>query len=514
MEDYARIRHAHYNEGKTIRQIAREMHCGRKTVRQALEGARPPGYQLSKARPAPALDIWKEQIDALLAESATMPRKQRYTAHRIFTVIQAAGFGGGESTVRAYVRQKRPNLGHKPQRFLPLAFDRGEAAEMDWGEADVEMQGARITVQYFAIRLCYSRRKFVCAYPTQRQESFFDGHVRAFAFFGGVPRMSIYDNLKVAVQKILTGKTRKEQEAFVLFRSHYLFESRFCTPGEGHEKGGVESDIGFARRNFFSPLIRCESFEDLNTQLLVMCHKEDLRTVSGQPEPIYRMWQQEQPHLRPLPSEPFVCCVTIEVVTTPYSQVTYDTNRYSVPADDAARTLTVQAYPFKIRVLDPVTQRVIASHVRSYGHKEDICDPLHYLSLLERRPGAFQHARPMRQWRANWPAIYDKLLVFLTESLPDGRGVPELIRILGLHRIHPAHQIEQAVRDALAHSCAHFDGVKLCLHRIQNPDRRQTELDLTQQPGLAHLDEMGRQGVNLAQYDQLTQTNRGEMALC
>jgi transposase len=160
-------------------------------------------------------------------------------------LIRAEGFGGGESTVRAYVRQRRPNPVRKAERFLPLAFDPGEAAEADWGEAEVEMVDQVVIVQYFALRLCYSRRMLVCAYPTQKQESFFDAHVRAFAFFGGVPKTIAYDNLKTAVYQVLAGRSRAEQQTFTLFRSHYLFESRYCTPGAGNEKGGVESGIGF-----------------------------------------------------------------------------------------------------------------------------------------------------------------------------------------------------------------------------------------------------------------------------
>ncbi len=366
------------------------------------------------------------------------------------------------------------------------------------------MAGERVTVQFLTIRLCYSRRKFVCAYPTQKQESFFDGHARAFAHFGGVPQRVIYDNLKTAVYKVLAGKSRQEQQAFILFRSHHLFEARFCTPGEGHEKGGVESDIGFVRRNFFAPVLHCEGFDDLNQQLVALCLKDDLRTVAGQPAPIFELWQHEQPHLRPLPATAYPCCVTTEVVTTPYSQVTYATNRYSIPAEDAARVVTVRAYPFTVEVINPSTQRVIASHPRSYNHKQDICNPVHYLALLEQRPGAFEHARPIRQWRAQWPAAYNILLERLIEALPDGRGVRDFVRILGLHRTHPAREIERAVEDALAHGCAHLDGVVLCLHRIQHPDQPVAALDLTAQPNLAHLSELGCQPLNLAQYDALT----------
>ncbi|MFQ6101921.1 MAG: hypothetical protein ACE5OS_11910 [Anaerolineae bacterium] len=92
------------------------------------------------------------------------------------------------------------------------------------------------------MRPCYSRKLFVRAFPTQKQEAFLEGHVMAFHHFQGVPQRIGYDSLKAAVLRILEGRNRQEQQRFIVFRSHYLFESRFCTPGQGHEKGRVESD--------------------------------------------------------------------------------------------------------------------------------------------------------------------------------------------------------------------------------------------------------------------------------
>lgn len=503
MEDYARIRHAFHVEGKPIREIARELGCSRYTVRKAIVTAQPPGYRLTAARPAPALGSWKARIDALLVESATMPRKQRFTAHRIYDLIRGEGYAGGESTVRAYVGQRRPNPARPPERFVPLVFDPGEAAEADWGEAEVELAGELVIVQYFAVRLCYSRRIFVRAYPTQKQESFLDAHVGAFAFFGGVPRAIIYDNLKTAVRVVLTGRSRVEQQKFTVFRSHYLFEGRYCTPGQGHEKGGIEGGIGFVRRNFFTPRLRAASFDDLNQQLLTLCEADDQRTVDGQPEPIRRMWEEERACLLPLPDREHPCCVTTSAVVTPYSQITFETNRYSVPADTLARVLMIRAFAFKIEALDPGTQRVVATHPRCYGRNQDICLPLHYLPLLEQRPGAFEHARPIRQWQAHWPAVYDTLKDRLVEAFPEGRGIREFVRVLSLHRDHPAGQVAQAVDEALAHGCVHFDGVSLCLRQLQRPEAPPADLDLSAQPALTHLAELGRQPVNLAQYDQL-----------
>jgi len=400
--DRERIRRAYFVEHKSIRQIAKELGHSRKTVRKALESAEAGQYTLSKARPAPTLGKYKELIDRLLVENETMPRKQRYTAHKIFEQVQAAGYTGSESGVRGYIAQRRREK-RSPQVFIPLEFDPGMDAQVDWGEAVADIAGKRVTVQVFVMRLNYSRRVFVMAFPAQRQEAFFEGHVRAFRHFGGVPHRLTYDNLKAAVQQVLEGHTRLEQQNFVVFRSHYLFDSHFCTPGQGPEKGGVESEIGFARRNFMVPIPSVASFDELNAQLLAACLADDWRRVDGQAVTIGQAWEVERGHLLPLPVRDFDCCLTKPVSLTPYSQVEFETNRYSVPADHVYQKLVIKAYPFRVKILHG--NDVIAEHPRCYGHHQDVFDPLHYLPLLEQRPGAFEYAKPIRRWRQQWPPV-------------------------------------------------------------------------------------------------------------
>lgn len=268
VEKREEIRRAYFVEQKSIRGIAEELRCCRRTVRKALESAEPETYSLSKPRPAPVLGAYKERIRELLDESEKLPRKQRYTSRRIFEMIQGEGYEGSESTVRGYVSAQR-KLKRKAKVYMPLEFDPGMDAQVDWGEGVAIMDDEKTKVQLFTMRLSYSRKPFMMAFPTQRQEAFFAGHVAAFHHFGGVPQRISYDNLKTAVQRILEGRNRQEQTAFVSFRSHYLFESRFCTPGQGHEKGGVEHMVGYGRRNFMVPLPDVASFEALNALLLV-----------------------------------------------------------------------------------------------------------------------------------------------------------------------------------------------------------------------------------------------------
>lgn len=482
VEDREKIRRAYFVENKGLRQIARELRVARKTVRKAIESAEAETYTLNQPRPAPVLGPYKQRIDELLAENERLPKKQRYTSHKIFEEVVKAGYQGAESTVRGYIGQRQKEK-KRPKVYLPLEFDPGADAQADWGEAVAEIAGALVTVQVFFMRLCYSRRLFLMAFPAQKQEAFFEGHVQAFHFFQGVPHRIAYDNLKVAVQKVLEGHTRQEQQAFIAFRSYYLFESHFCMPGQGHEKGGVEHGVGFGRRNFMVPIPKVASFAELNGLLLAECLQGDARQVEGQPVTIGEAWELERSALRPLPSRDYQCCVTRPVSLTPYSQVEFESNRYSVPTDKAQPHLALKAYPFRIDILSK--DAIIASHARCYGKNQDIFDPLHYLPLLEQRPGAFQHAKPMRRWRETWPPAYERLLARLQTEQTDSRGVREFVRILRLHEQYPASLVEQAVARALEYGCIHADGVALCLRQIQQPETALAALDLAAHPRLA-----------------------------
>jgi Mu transposase-like protein len=243
---------------------------------------------------------------------------------------------------------------------------------------------------------------------------------------------------------------------------------------------------------------RAASFEELNQHVLEQCLRDDVRVVDRQAMSIGQAWKSEQPFLRPLPKRPFDCCVTRQVHLNGYSQVTYETNRYSVPVEQARSELVLKAYPFHVEILS--NQGVLARHERCFEQKQDVFDPLHYLVLLEQRPGAFDYAKPLRQWRQDWPACYHLLLRRLREQWPEGRGVKEFVQVLRLHQQYPARLIEQAVEQAITYGCAHFDGVKHCLEHLGEQADRAPLLDLTDKP---HLALVGNQPLDLGRYDQL-----------
>ena len=480
-----------------MRQIAREQRHGYVAIRKALASAEHELYTLTEPKPAPTLGPYKNKVNALLAEEAKLPRKQRYTTHKIYELMQAEGYGGSESNLRRYIGKQRREL-RQPAVFIPLSYEPGRDAQVDWGEAEAIMDGVQETVQLFVMRLCYSRRIFVMAFPRQKQEAFFTGHAEAFRFFDGIPETITYDNLKAAVKKVLQGRSRQEQERFITFRSHYLFASRFCNTGQGHEKGGVEHGVKYARQNYLVPLPHVRDYAELNAWLREKCLADDVRQVDRQPQPIGVMWAEEQSLLRPLPATDFPSYSSREVTMNRYGQVVFETNRYSVPAHKAQKQLTLRAYPFRIEILNGL--EVIAAHQRCYGRQEDILNPLHYLPLLAQRPGAFEHAQPLRQWRESWPPLYDELLRQLKGQQSELKAVREFVQILQLHNEFEADLVQTAITEAVSEGIPHLSGVLFCLNRLLDPTPEPKSLGRLPQP---HLEHVGQAAPSMVQYDRL-----------
>jgi transposase len=475
VEQKEQIRRAFYLEGKSIRQIQRETGYHRQTIRKALQDGEVPHYQLKHARSSPVLGPVKPIIDQWLEEDQTRPRKQRHTAKRIFERLTTEyGFQGAESTVRRYVGQRRKKM--RAQVFVPLDYAPGQIGQVDFGQAQVVLGGEERTAHLFCLRLGYSKQSFVTALPTQAQEAFFEGHVRAFDFLGGVPRVLVYDNLKAAVKRVLQGKGREEQAAFVAFRSHYLFESAFCTPRQGHEKGLVEGLVGYARRNWLVPVPEFTNWDALNAHLWSKCRAEGERRLRGMESTIGEALTEEQAQFLPLPSYPYRCCIKRPARANGFGLVTFQTNRYSVPSDHAHEALWLRAYVDRVEISNG--RRTLAAHARCYQREQDILNPLHYLPLLEQRPGAWEQAKPIQQWQETWPPVYDLYLAALRERLPTvSQATREFVRILRLHEDYSETVIAKALQQALEGHCYSADAVKQLVLCLAEPARATTPLE-------------------------------------
>lgn len=506
VEDKEQIRRAYYIEHKSIRQIHRETGCHRRTIRNALSDGLVPQYSLRESRPEPVLSPVKGIIDQWLKEDEKQPLKQRHTAKRIHERLKAEyGFLGAESTIRRYIGQVRREL--HSDVFIPLSYAPGQIAQVDFGEACAIIGGKQTRAQLFCMKLGYSKQPIAVAMPNQSQESFFEGHVRAFTFLGGVPKQIVYDNLKAAVKKVLQGRAREEQSTFVAFRSHYLFESRFCTPSQAHEKGLVEGLVGYARRNWMVPIPEYDTYDDLNAYLWEKCKAEGAKRLRGMEMTIGEALAIEQSHLLPLPSEPFPCCTLHPVSANGFGLVTFQTNRYSVPVSRTHEAKWLRAFSGRVEITNG--SQTLAAHPRCYERDQDILNPLHYLPLLEQRPGAFEQAKPIVQWQQSWPEVYNCYLAALREHLPGSQATREFIRVLRLHEEYPEAVIVQVMEESLMCHCYDADGFKQLVLRLTEPGRPSAlpdeEIASCLSVGPVHWPE-------LSEFDQLLSERHGDQS--
>jgi hypothetical protein len=311
-----------------------------------------------------------------------------------------------------------------------------------------------------------------------------------------VPRQIWYDNLSQAVRPRLLGQRPQEREIFVAFRSHHLFESRFCTPGEAHEKGLVEGLVGYTRRNFLVPLPEVGSFQELNDLLRERCLAEASRRLRGERHTIGELWEQERPYLLPSPAQPFPCCRTIPVETNRLSLVTFQTNRYSVPVECADHSLFLHAFVDRVEITDG--GKVVATHPRCYEREQDILNPFHYLPLLRKRPGALDHAKPLKTWPH--PPVLDQYLAALREQLPHRTATLEFLKVLELCRQHSLTEVAQGVGQAMSARSLGADTVAYFIRANTKVTPAMTPEALTTAPPCPPV-----QDRNLRQYDLLLQ---------
>ena len=425
------IRKMYLREGRSIREISRTLGVSRQSVREAVHGDVKRSYTMSRPRSCPAMDPCRDVILACLENDREAPPNQRHTARHVFDRLQEeCGFEGAESTVRRYLAR----LGNlRPEVFIPLASDPGEVAEVDWGAIWARTKGERRKVHLFVARLRYSGVCFAKTYPFEKLEAFFDVHAQAFQWFGGVVRGARYDNFKTAVLKILLGPMREENPGFSALRAHYLFDSNFCAPGKGNEKGAVENGVGYVRRNALVPLPSVDTIAELNARLLAWCDKDRDKRVER--------WTAEHASLMPLPRDDFKCSVTHLLKVNKLSLVHFERNRYSVPTEYAHTTVRLEAFVDRVEILHK--EQPIAVHPRGLGRNHDEFCLGHYLDEIQRKKRSVMHASVVR----NLSGPHSGFLRRLNEQGPT--EYRKFAEILLLHRQFPSSVLEEALIGAM-----------------------------------------------------------------
>jgi transposase len=492
MDQWADIRRRVLIDGESKRSVQRRYKIHWKTLQKILNQPEPPGYRQSRPRAKKKLGPFLPVIEEILRRDQQAPPKQRHTAKRIFERLrQEHGYAGGLTVVKEAVHAWRQR---HAEAFVPLAHPPGEA-QVDFGHAEVTLGGVPTPVALFVMTLPYSDALFCCAFPRECTEAFLEGHRRAFDFFGGVPRRISYDNSKIAIAKITGSRTREVTREFQRLRSHFLFVAHFCLVRRANEKGHVENLVGYARRNFLVPVPAVPTFEALNADLLARCQEDLRRRVRGKPTGKADLLADEAAALLPLPGQAFEARRVEVAKATSLSLVRFDGNDYSVPTDHAHQAVTVVGGIDEVRLV--VGGLVVARHRRCWGKEQTCFDPVHYLALLERKPGALDFARPLEGWQL--PDCFGVLRRRLEGEL-QGQGTREFIKVLRLLEGAAVPQLAEAIEQALAIGATGADAVRLILEH-----RREQPAGLFRLDGHLHLKAVRVQAPDLTAYRALAQ---------
>ncbi|RPJ57759.1 MAG: IS21 family transposase [Acidobacteria bacterium] len=396
------IRHKVLIEGRSQRAVAKELGLSRLTVRKYVEQAAP--VRVEKApRARPVWAAVQERLEELLKTApAWTDKKQQLTATRLHALLIDEGKKVGVTLVKEAVAEWRRQ---RREVYVPLVYRPGELAEIDFFEVLIDEAGVRRKAWMFLCRLMYSGRDFAWLYHRQDQVSFLDGHVRAFAHFGGVPARIAYDNLRAAVRRILVGAERALSLRFAALAAHYLYEPCFCRPATGHDKGGVEARGKSVRWQHLVPIPTGPDLATINATLLARLDGHLHRRRAETAETIAERWEVEAPALRPL-APPFDAAATEILGASRRALVRVAGATYSVPEEWAGLDVTVKVGAETIEILGP-GGRVIPHPRRRFGERS--IDYRHYLRTLSRKPQAVRQVLPdlLRDLGAPFPVVWD-----------------------------------------------------------------------------------------------------------
>lgn len=466
MGTLSKLRRLVRRDGLSVREAARRLGIARNTASKwlAQQEMAEPRYPKRVHMPS-ILDPYKEQLATWLKADAHRSRRERRGTKALFEALRALGYSGSRGPVYEFSKRWRQAQDSAPRHagFVPLSFELGEAFQFDWSCEYAFVGGLRRRLEVAHTKLAASRAFVLVAYYTQTHEMLFDAHARAFLLLGGVPRRGIYDNMRTAVDRVGAGKQRSVNARFEAMTGHYLFEAEFCNRAAGWEKGIVEKNVQDRRRGIWREAAerRWASLGELNDWLASACRQawDEMAHPEWGQLSVADVWQDERARLMPC-AAPFDGYVEQPVRVSATALIHYQRNRYSVPCEWVNCVVSLRAYADRLLVVGPEGECVSLS--RSFEREQTIYDWTHYISLIERKPGALRNGAPFKTMPEALQQLQRQLL-----KHPGGDRV--MAQVLTAVTLHGLEAVLVATELALQGGRVSAEHVLNVLSRLKEP---------------------------------------------
>jgi len=391
MDQIHHIKYQYNLKGKSLRSISKETGHHFNTIRKYANKSDFNVVPKPRAARPYKLAPYTSIIDEWLEADLKIKPKQRHTAKRVYDRLKEEfkDFDVSDRAVRAYVSKKKKELGLKNEGYLPLCHPPGEA-QVDFGEAQFIERGVLYDGHYLNVSFPYSNGGYLQLFKSANQECLLEGMKRIFHHIGKVPTASWFDNMSTAVTRIRKHGERDLSKGFERFVLHYGFQSNFCNPESGHEKGHVENKVGYHRRNLLVPIPEFDSIDQYNQMLLTRCDEDMFRDHYRLKKPIHVLFQEDLEAMESLPDFPFEVARYESVVADNYGKIRLEGKTYSASPNYAKQPLWIKIGAFTVEVLN-ANYECIARHERLYGDQNESMIWGPYLDLMSKRPTALKY---------------------------------------------------------------------------------------------------------------------------
>lgn len=398
-----------YREGKSQRQISRDLGLSRKTVKRYVEEYKNlqqannkvssksllsssltsvPSYTKRVGSKRKLTQEVSQIIDThLLANELKLTsglRKQVLKNIDILESLQLQGFDVGYTTVCNYTRAKLKKRSSK-EAYIRQVYQPGEVCEFDWGEVKLEINGELNRFYLAVFTSAYSNYRYSLLFQRQDTLAFMESHTLFFSHIGGVYQQMTYDNMRVAVSRFVGLHEKEPTRALLEMRSHYLFTHRFCNIYSGNEKGHVERSVEYVRRKAFAPKYTFLTIDQAQEHLHQTVDRLNQTKQQLTGTTANELFKQEQVHLYKIDSA-LAFSESVPCKVDKYATICFGTNHYSVPDNLVESVVQVKVYSKKLEIFH--RNILVATHERNFGRQQWLISIEHYLSTFKRKPGA------------------------------------------------------------------------------------------------------------------------------